>query len=63
MEGESEEGVLDHKGPALYSSSPLSKGNTFQDPQWMPKPWIVPNPNIAFFQYAPFHLQKALYGS
>lgn len=64
VEGESEEGVLDHKGPSLYSSSLLSKGDTFQDPRWMPKPWIVPSPNIGIFLYvSTFSLKESTCGS
>lgn len=27
-----------------YSTSPLSTGDTLQDQNWMPEPWMIPNP-------------------
>lgn len=49
---ESEEGVLDRKGSALCSSSPLSTGSYLPRPLVMPKPWIIPK----IYSFFPTHM-------
>lgn len=45
-------------------SRPLSAGNIFQAPQWMPETVDNTKPMIHIFSYTctPFHLKKAFYG-
>lgn len=48
----------------LHNHLLLSKADPFQDPQWMPKTGIVPNPiytMIFSYTFIFFHLKEALY--